>query len=143
MNTAAGFSSWPARWPCRLLMAGLCLSLAACHQATATAAASGAKVRSYALGGEVRGLNHGVLVLQNNGGDTVAVYRDGHFRFPTRLADGSGYEATIAAQPRGEPRQHCVLGKGGGVIHANVRDLRVFCENQPWRRVSRVDPKFR
>ena len=141
MNTAAGLFPSRGRW---LLAAGLCLGLAACHHtATANAGGPGARIHTYTVSGEVRGLHHGVLVLQNNGGDTVAIYRDGHFRFPTRLATGSGYRATIAAQPRGEPRQRCVLGRRDGVIHGDVRDLRVFCERQPWRRVSRVDPKFR
>src|SRR6202007_2650067 len=52
-------------------------------------------VAIYSVGGTVSGLSGGVLVLQNNGGDDLAVVADGPFEFATLLAADTSYVVTV------------------------------------------------
>ena len=79
----------------------------------------------YTVGGTVTGLA-GTLMLQNNGGDDLAIVIDGGFTFATTLPDGSAYDVTIAMQPGA---QTCAVANGSGVLAgAPVTDALVTCE---------------
>jgi len=56
----------------------------------------------YTVGGNVTGLTGSGLVLQNNGGDNLAVTADGPFTFATAIAAGAPYSVTVQTQPSGQ-----------------------------------------
>jgi len=96
-------------------------------------AASGAQRACYAtsdvhsVGGTVTGLAGSGLVLQDNGGDDLALSASGSFTFATRVASGTSYSATVEAQPT-SPTQTCVVQNGSGTIGANdVTNVAVTC----------------
>jgi len=80
------------------------------------------------IGGTVTGLDPAGtgLVLQDNGGDDLAVKANGSFTFPTLLASGSTYTVTILTQPTG-PGQACTVTNGTGTVTANVTNVQVVC----------------
>lgn len=81
----------------------------------------------YRVGGHVRGLEGSGLVLQNNGGDDLAISGDGSFYFDTALAEGSGYDVTVASQPV-NPKQTCAVDSGSGQMTAqDVQEILVEC----------------
>jgi hypothetical protein len=81
----------------------------------------------FTIGGSVGGLAGSGLVLQNNGGDNLAVGSDGSFTFPTAIPSGASYSVSIAAQPTG-PAQVCTVTNGAGVVGgANVTSVSVNC----------------
>jgi len=67
------------------------------------------------------------LVLQNNGGDDLAVAADGSFTFATLVANGAPFAVTVSAQPT-NPAQLCTVNNGtGAVADAPVTDVSVVC----------------
>nr|WP_296226985.1 beta-propeller fold lactonase family protein [Ralstonia sp. UBA689] len=85
---------------------------------------------TYSVGGTVTGLATGKSVtLLNNGGDAVAVNADGSFQFPTALAQGAPYAATVGTRPSGE---NCTVTNGSGTAGtANVTNSAVTCTLRP------------
>ena len=82
---------------------------------------------TFSVGGTVSGLMGRGLVLQNNGGDDVAVNADGQFRFPTELASGASYNVTVRTQPS-DPNQSCTVTNARGTIgSADVGNVAVSC----------------
>jgi 6-phosphogluconolactonase (cycloisomerase 2 family) len=82
---------------------------------------------SRTIGGAVTGLNGAGLVLQNNGGDNLAINADGTFTFATSVAQGNAYNVTVATQPS-SPQQTCVVSSGSGTAgDANVTSVAVAC----------------
>ena len=82
---------------------------------------------TYTVGGLVDGLVGSGLVLQQNGGDALAISADGDFTFATPLNDGASYAVTVSAQP-GNPVQTCTVANGSGTVDgANVTDVAVTC----------------
>lgn len=82
----------------------------------------------YTVGGAVSGLDGTGLVLQNNGGDDLAIAADGAFAFPA-LPDGSSYAVTVLSQPT-TPDQLCSVANGSGTLSgADVTDVSVTCVN--------------
>jgi uncharacterized protein (TIGR02145 family) len=80
---------------------------------------------TYTVGGTVSGLTGTGLVLQNNGGDNLAISSNGAFTFATPLANGTGYAVTVLTQPSG---QNCIITNGSGTISgANVTNVAVAC----------------
>ncbi len=80
---------------------------------------------TYSVGGTVSGLSGAGLVLQNNGGDNLAISSIGPFTFAAKLADGSGYNVTVKTQPTG---QACTTGANTGTIAgANITNVTVQC----------------
>jgi hypothetical protein len=80
---------------------------------------------TFTIGGNVTGLSGAGLVLQNNGGDNLAVSTDGAFTFPTAVADGGRYTVTVFTQPSG---QGCAVANGsGGIAGANVTSVAITC----------------
>lgn len=78
----------------------------------------------YTISGTVSGLAGSGLVLQNNGGDDLAVAGTG-FEFPTPVADGEAYAVTIKSDPTG---QYCSVTNAGGTVNgANVANVQVGC----------------
>ncbi len=59
------------------------------------------------------------LVLQDNGGDNLAITGDGTATFATAVATGSPYDVTVVAQPTA-PTQQCVAANNAGIITAGV-----------------------
>ena len=81
----------------------------------------------YTVGGTVSGLQGSGLMLQNNGGDDLAISADGPFTFPTALDDGSAYSVTVATQPS-DPSQTCHMISGSGKLSgADVTDVEIIC----------------
>ena len=81
----------------------------------------------FTVGGDVSGLNGSGLVLQNNGGDDLAIAGDGSFTFNTSIDDGSGYSVTVATQPT-NLSQTCSVSNGAGNVNgADVSNVQVTC----------------
>jgi hypothetical protein len=78
---------------------------------------------TYTIGGTVSGLN-GTVVLQNNGGDDLALSVSGSFSFSKALASGAAYTVTVLTQPSG---QNCTASSGSGTATANVNTVAVQC----------------
>jgi exo-beta-1,3-glucanase (GH17 family) len=76
------------------------------------------------IGGTLSGLT-GTVILQNNGGDTLATTANGSFTFPTAIAPGSSYAVTAATPPPGEI---CSVANAIGVAAADVNDVAIVCE---------------
>jgi 6-phosphogluconolactonase len=81
----------------------------------------------YTVGGTVSGLIGSGLVLQDNGGNDLAIAANGSFVFSALVARGSAYAVTIKTEPT-NPSQTCVLSAGSGTtIGANVSNVVVRC----------------
>lgn len=78
---------------------------------------------TFTIGGAVTGLT-GTVVLQDNGGDNLAVAADGSFTFARAIAQGSAYSVTVLTQPTG---QTCAVTSGSGTANANVAGVGVAC----------------
>ncbi|MEM9302985.1 MAG: CAP domain-containing protein [Pseudomonadota bacterium] len=88
---------------------------------------------TYTVGGSVAGLEGAGLVLQNNGGDDLAINGDGSFTFPTVAGEGAAYAVTILTQPQG-PLQACTVGNGAGTIaQADITDVQITCITRSFR----------
>ncbi|MET0225179.1 MAG: choice-of-anchor Q domain-containing protein, partial [Dokdonella sp.] len=86
-----------------------------------------AQPQTYTIGGSVSGLIGSGLVLQQNGGDDLAIAADGSFTFSSAVNDGSIYIVTVLVQPS-EPAQTCVVSNdSGAVLGADVTDVAVAC----------------
>jgi hypothetical protein len=82
---------------------------------------------SFAIGGTIAGLAGSGLVLQNNGGDDLAVNGNGTFQFPALLASGAMYNVTVRSHPTG-PTQSCTISNGSGTVgNASVMNVAVVC----------------
>lgn len=79
------------------------------------------------VGGTVAGLSGAGLVLQNNGGDDLAVSANGAFSFKTAVDTGSAYNITVLTQPA-SPSQTCSVANASGTAPAtNVTTVNVTC----------------
>jgi 6-phosphogluconolactonase (cycloisomerase 2 family) len=73
------------------------------------------------------------LVLQDNGGNDLAVAANGNFVFSVPVASGSAYAVTIKTQPT-SPSQTCVLANAAGTVGgAIVANVAVTCTIKPGR----------
>ncbi|MBO9513026.1 MAG: beta-propeller fold lactonase family protein [Variovorax sp.] len=70
------------------------------------------------------------LVLENNGGDALAVPGDGTYAFPTSLPEGSAYSVSIRAQPS-RPDQLCTVSGGSGVASGATVTVALACTTLP------------
>jgi hypothetical protein len=98
---------------------------------TATANVTGIAVTcvaSFTIGGNVNGVVGAGLVLQDNGGDNLAITANGAFTFKTQLPTGTAYAVTVFAQPA-SPAQTCTVtaGTGSGTATANVTSVVINC----------------
>jgi hypothetical protein len=78
------------------------------------------------IGGSVAGLAGSGLVLQNNGGDNLAVSANGTFSFNTTVDAGAPYNITVLTQPA-NPSQGCTVGNPSGTATASVTNVSVTC----------------
>jgi large repetitive protein len=81
---------------------------------------------TYTIGGSVSGLAGSGLVLQDNGGNNLAVTANGSFAFTTAINSGAAYKVTVLTQPSG-PAQTCAVTNGSGNATANVTNVAVAC----------------
>ena len=82
---------------------------------------------AFTVGGTVTGLTAAGLVLQDNGGDNLAVAAGASsFVFATPVAYGSSYAATVFEQPAG---QTCTVSNATGTANADVTGVMVACSN--------------
>ncbi|HEY0747819.1 MAG TPA: hypothetical protein VGD63_14055 [Steroidobacteraceae bacterium] len=80
------------------------------------------------VGGTVSGLAGSGLVLQDNGGDNLAVASNGSFAFPTGLPSGTPYSVTVLTPPM-NPFQNCTIANGSGTTSgADVNNIAVSCK---------------
>jgi hypothetical protein len=82
--------------------------------------------QTFTVGGSVSGLTGTGLVLQNNGGNNLAVSANGAFTFTTALASGAAYSVMVSSQPS-SPSQTCAVASGSGTVTANVNNVSVTC----------------
>jgi len=81
----------------------------------------------FSVGGTVTGLFGTGLVLQDNGGDDLAITAPGAFTFSLKVSTGSPYAVTVKSQPTG-PSQTCVVTNGSGTMGgADVINVQVSC----------------
>ena len=66
------------------------------------------------------------MVLQDNGGDNLAVTSSGVFTFKTQLPTGTAYAVTVLTQPT-NPSQTCVVTNASGTAIANVTSVVINC----------------
>ncbi len=78
----------------------------------------------HTIGGRVDGLTGTGLVLQNNGGNDLAVAAAGNFQFTQTVAHGGAYAVTVHTQPAG---QACAVANGSGTANAAVSNIVVNC----------------
>jgi hypothetical protein len=79
------------------------------------------------IGGSVSGYAGGTgFFLQNNGGDNLAITKNGTFTFPTLVPVNGAYKVTVFTQPSG-PNQTCTVSLGTGTATANVTNVSVVC----------------
>src|SRR5262249_13460888 len=89
--------------------------------------------QTFMVGGSVSGLMGSGMVLQNNGGNDLAIAANGTFVFSAAVTSGSPYAVTIKYQPA-VPSQTCVLSAASGTISAaNVSNVVATCTLQPGR----------
>jgi hypothetical protein len=82
---------------------------------------------TFSVGGTVVGLQGTGLVLQNNGGDDLAVGDNGSFTFGSELASGAAYSVTVRTQPS-DPNQACTVTNARGTIGGgDVSNVVVSC----------------
>ena len=82
---------------------------------------------TYRVGGSVTGLVGSGLVLHSSSGDNLAITQNGAFVFPTSVASGASYSATVLTNPS-VPSQSCVVASGAGVVaSADVTSITVTC----------------
>jgi alpha-tubulin suppressor-like RCC1 family protein len=81
---------------------------------------------SFAVGGTITGLTAGGMVLQDNGGDNLAVGASAtSFTFATQVASGATYAVTVFTQPTG---QTCSVTNGSGTVgNASISSVTINC----------------
>jgi hypothetical protein len=98
-----------------------------------------AQTSMFSVGGNVTGLA-GNLTLRNEGGNDLAITADGPFSFTGRLATGTSYAVTVAAEPA---TQSCTVANGTGkVASANVTNVSVTCSAIQTSGAGALDPTF-
>ena len=86
---------------------------------------------SFSLGGAVTGLTGAGLVLQDSGGDDLALSQNGAFTFATGLQQGQTWRATVRTQPGG---QSCAVTSGGAGMMGTgpLAPIAVTCASTPF-----------
>lgn len=83
-------------------------------------------IKTYTIGGTISDLAQPGLILQNNGGDNLAISAGAtSFTFPTSIPPGGSYNVTIFQQPTG---QTCTVSNGSGSnVMTNITNVLVEC----------------
>jgi hypothetical protein len=111
------------RYLLSLPVIGLAIVLSGCHGHGAAPYVPIPPPLTYSIGGNVAGLS-GTVVLQDNGGDTLSVSRNGSFAFDVTLQPNAPYAVTILTQP---VNQVCSVSDGSGTATASVTNIIVAC----------------
>lgn len=86
------------------------------------------------------GLHGTGLVLQNNGGDDLAVAADAAVTFTSPVSSGASYSVTVRSQPSAMPAETCAVSGGSGVVgNAPVTGVTVTCRRLTGRFVFVAD----
>ncbi|MBN8727302.1 MAG: hypothetical protein J0H15_06295 [Xanthomonadales bacterium] len=83
---------------------------------------------TYAIGGTVTGVGGPGLVLQLDGGESLAVGIDGPFQFATRVASGETYTVALLATPA---YRSCTLAHATGTVGDADVHVEVACSEDP------------
>jgi len=91
--------------------------------------------QTYNIGGIITGLTSSGLVLKNNN-ESLNITGVGDYTFNTPVADGGGYNVTVATQPT-NPSQFCSVSYGNetadNVVNGvNVTDVNVTCASDAY-----------
>lgn len=88
-------------------------------------------VDTFDIGGSISGLIDSGLVLRNNGADDLSVTSGStSFQFPTAVAYGGNYNATVQQQPTS---QTCVVTNGSGTnVVANITNIGLTCSTNTY-----------
>ena len=79
------------------------------------------------INGTISGLTGSGLVLQDNGGDNLAVPAGStSFSFVTALSNGSSYNVSVLTQPSA-PLQMCTVSNGTGITGTAVNPITITC----------------
>jgi len=107
-----------------------------CVVGNATGSVAGAAVttvtvtcttNTYGVNGTITGLAGSGLVVQDNGGDDIALFGNVvGFGFAIPIASGATYNVTVKTQPTG-PAQTCVVASGSGTIGSALVIVAVTC----------------
>lgn len=85
------------------------------------------------VSGNATGVTKTGLVLQNNGGDDLAVNQSGPFIFPGLVETDSRYNVTVKSVPANvEKIADCVVTNGTGRAVFNVSNVFVACTIRKW-----------
>lgn len=86
----------------------------------------------YTVTVDVSGYNGSGLVLQNNGGDDLAIpaATDGSYDFAAAVYDGREYAVTVVSQPS-FPNQTCTVTNGSGAINGSSVNVALTCVDNP------------
>src|SRR6202165_1102825 len=97
---------------------------------TATANVSNVQITcstgTLSIGGTVVGLLGIGLVLQNNGGDDLAIAINSPFTFKTAVPVNSAFNVTVRTQPT-SPTQTCTVTNGSGTAATNIGNIQITC----------------
>lgn len=86
----------------------------------------------FTIGGTVSGLSGSGLILQQNGGNDLAIGANGAFQFSSPVLSGDGFAVTVASQPT-NPWQTCQVSAGSGIVGgANVAGVLVNCASNTY-----------
>jgi hypothetical protein len=91
-----------------------------------TSVAVSCTTNSYLVNVSVSGLVGSGLILQNNGGDDLAISGNGTVAFATSVVSGGGYNVTQHTAPLG-PSQTCSVTSGSGTITDSSVTISVSC----------------
>jgi hypothetical protein len=105
-----------------LLLTSLAAALTGCGHSSDSSTTAIVPL-TYSIGGSIAGLS-GTIVLQDNGGDNLALSHDGSFAFSVTLQPNSPYDVTIATQPA---NQVCSVSDPSGTASAAVTSVTVTC----------------
>ncbi|HEY4956488.1 MAG TPA: hypothetical protein VII31_01635 [Caldimonas sp.] len=107
-----------------------------CVVGNATGSVAGAAVttatvtcttNTYVVNGTITGLAGSGLVVQDNGGDDIALSSSAvGFGFGTPVASGATYNVTVKTQPTG-PAQTCIVAAGSGTVGSVAVTVAVTC----------------
>jgi len=82
---------------------------------------------TYTVSGTVTGLAGSGLILEDNGGNNLAVSTNGLFSFSSPVASGSGYNVTVFSEPT-NLSQTCAVSSGTGTVGgSNITNVAVNC----------------
>ena len=93
------------------------------------------------VGGTVTGLKGSGVVLQNNGGDDLAIQANDAFTFARALSDGGVYSVTVLSSAT-NPSQTCTVSNGSGTVAGtNVNNVSLICADPVEAPTSVDEPK--